>query len=116
MNIDLNIHVLIILVAALAGAAVSAIIIYVIERRRVGRLASSIKAALEGAFEPENVERVNVPVAAEQRTVIPDRYCQRCNEPRGGQRCPLCGSKTITIPPEVLAEEIEAHRPKGSES
>lgn len=54
-------------------------------------------------------------VSGARRTLIPDRYCERCNEPRGGSVCPLCSSQTINIPPEVLAEEIEAHRPKGSE-
>ena len=55
-------------------------------------------------------------VSGARRTLIPELYCEQCNEPRGGSVCPLCASPTIDIPPEVLAEEIEAHRPKGSES
>ncbi len=91
--------------------------LYVRDWRRTRKLRATIAKMRHslGAASPHELEP-GAPVAAEQLTVIPDRYCQRCNEPRGGPVCPLCSSRTITIPPDVLAEEIEAHRPKGSES
>lgn len=101
-------------IGAVAGGALVAAALYVRDWRRARKLRATIAAMGLRAASPHELEP-GAPVPAEQLTVIPDRYCQRCNEPRGGPVCPLCSRRTITIPPDVLAEEIEAHRPKGQE-
>ena len=107
-----------IVVSAIAGGAVVALGFYV-KRRREHRIIGKAFADGLASFteKPSTADNGRgSQVLAEHLTIIPDRYCERCDEPRGGRLCPLCGKETIEIPPEVLAEEIEAHRPKGSES